>query len=352
MALNYTEARYFQPCVLHDDEPSLVLLTCLYFAVAAFAVSELARYVRKQHIVFSLRAFLILLCLLLSLLRFVLLLLPLAWTKFPLIFVAVILPLFLQAVAYSSLVLFLVKCVAVLRGGRGPSLRTLYYLFAGWVVLVAGCSVLFTFFLLRPNGTNSTFDVDHQMGGYSSAIFLILTIGAAVGGGTFYRLMNRGVVVAAQMKREVRQFLSLLTLYLILFLVRSVWDMLNTLGLNPAQTYVNQMISRGNLDGFFWSMFGFYLVMEVLPCFATILILKLVYAPRGTEESRSLLDPIHTTIHQSRKTGRYWSYAAKKKAADNGETPKKNLSLRSPPTRPSPAPERRLFVDPVEVEGD
>lgn len=94
---------------------------------------------------------------------------------------------------YSTLVLFLIKCVLTLRRKQvsmivatgliftvrpvyQSSEACLYPLFFLWTAGVIGAGVAFTFYLLMGT-TVSPVDVDHEMGAFSATAFLVLSLG-------------------------------------------------------------------------------------------------------------------------------------------------------------------------------
>eukprot|EP00743_Colponemidia_sp_Colp-15_P001780 GILK01001943.1.p1 GENE.GILK01001943.1~~GILK01001943.1.p1 ORF type:complete len:369 (+),score=41.36 GILK01001943.1:152-1258(+) len=254
-------ARHACPTALATGQWQLYLIAALYFFTALASLNEFVRAARKKWITF--RTAFMGLAFAIMIMRSILTFVPFhSWTMFSLLFVDLLLPIYLQFVTYSLLVLFIAKCYLILKGQADGLNRLVYPIYGAVTVLLFVCCVLLAWAIA------DLWDVkieayDTLITPYTALAFFLLLTSASVFGYKISKLLS-SFALEGKRKRSMNRFVLLLCIYFGLFSTRILWNILAFFNANPLQTLFGEW-NRDNDSRYLTAFMLFYLVVEILP---------------------------------------------------------------------------------------
>jgi hypothetical protein len=280
------------PTAIGSGAWQMYLAATLYGVCGLFAVYELFRSVCKHtQTLLSFRSAFFALCALTMLGRGFLITVPLGpWLAFNLMFFVLMLPIYLQCVTFSLLIVFLARAVLVLRGRGEWVRRFLYPGYAAAVVVFFVLNVVFAWLAaskwrvdLNPS------DFDQNMSIWWFAEFGTILATGAYSAYSTYRILH-GSLLDQTKRRRVKLLFALSLLFFVLYLFRVVYDILYFVGKNPLQSAIGNWIhsdSERDRAYFFVAFLLFYAGTEVLPAFLVIVVIRKAL-PSRTAGGRSV----------------------------------------------------------------
>jgi len=281
------------PTALGKGQWQLYVLSSLYFITGAYSLFQLI-YRRMNALRASFRTFFFLLCTCTMWYRSILVFFPFHFREHStLVFLTTLLPLFLQFLTFSLLIIFLAKCVYTIYRNEREMYYRVYPVYGALVIILLILCIIMSV-TYRPLEVENQRFFDRSLALYSAVVFGILTILVAIYGYKTYRVLVK-VEGFYTYKKSVRGFVFVIILYTLVFIARVIWNMTYFFNINILQiTFSNW--SETNYSAYLSSYLGFYLIMEVIPTLAVVSTFQSVLPRRrssaievNTEEQSHLL---------------------------------------------------------------
>jgi hypothetical protein len=272
-------SRIMCPTAVETGSWEVIVLVLLYFLVGLFAVYELFRTVCKHtHTLLSFRSAFFALSALTMFGRGFLITVPLGpWLAFNMMFFVFMMPIFVQCVTFSLLIVFLARAILVLNGRGGAVRRFLYPGYAVSLVVFFVLNVVFAWLASARWRTElNPSDFDQNMSIFWFCEFgTILATGAYSAYSTF-RILH-GSLLDQTKRRRVKLLFALSLVFFLLYLFRTIYDILYFFGHNPLQSAIGNWIhndtDRDHLY-FYTALLAFYSLTEVLPTLLVIVVIR------------------------------------------------------------------------------
>jgi len=155
-------------------------------------------------------------------------------------------------------------------------------------------SILFSHFEATKWNSNKDRDYDKNTSIYAGFGFGVMVIFLGLYGYKTYRVLI-SIALSDKKQHKVRQFMIVISIYFIIFVSRTIWDILNALALNPLQNLLN-IWHTNNTTLYYWSYLIFYAIAEVVPTSAVIFVLQFLLP---TNPSKRSVTEHNTLINQS-----------------------------------------------------
>jgi len=282
------------PTALGKGRWQLYVLAIFYLIAGIYSLFELI-YRRTNALRASFRTIFLLLCTCTMWYRSILVFFPFHFNaRSTLVFLTTLLPLFLQFVTFSLLIIFLATCVSTIHRTEREMKYKVYPIYAVIIVLLLALCVIMSVTYPQIDGDNPRF-YDRDLALYSAVVFGILTILVAIYGYKTYRILAKVEGFYSIMK-SIKGFMFVFVLYTLVFIARVIWNLTYFFNINYLQiTFSNW--SQSNYMAYFSAYLGFYTIMEVLPTIAVVYTFQSVLPGRrvssvganNTEEQNHLL---------------------------------------------------------------
>jgi MFS family permease len=254
----------------------LYLLGFEYVIVATLSIAEFIRRVRHPKFSFlSSKIFFLLLAFISMAFRAVLTLVPFhPWSKFALVFVGLVVPLYLQLLLFSVLIIFFVEGVLTTRGTEKSKRKLLVYLSFGGTVIVSFVACIFFSYWI------STYDLTPENYDQHITILMLFFGLLVIGLGIFSFRANDTVTRSTTLKRlRIKtKFMSIVIgIYSMFVVLRIIWGVLAYVGLNPIQNELTEWLINSHSKSAYHSAYlVFYTFFEVLPIAFVYIALKII----------------------------------------------------------------------------
>jgi hypothetical protein len=279
----------FLPTLLnHLGVWQLWVLVGLYFLILVAALVGLIVGLRSQGSAFR-SSFLFVAVIMLSNRLFFLVVEEPGWENHPfwLYLVIYFLPFFLQYWMFSLLILFVVRCRYLLHDQVNRIKRCLYPAFhASQFGLLAVC-VVFSYVLAakwitheqkHPDDVeNFQAHWDQQPALVTAVMYGLLAIVGAYYSVKVYDMVEdtRQLVLTPMNKMRTTRlanFLIMLPIFLVIFVLRAAWNILYFYDINPLQNYISGCITSDDFPAFATAYLLFYSVMEIIPISIVVVV--------------------------------------------------------------------------------
>lgn len=204
--------------------------------------------------------------------RLTFLVVNLPWRTLYLFMFYLCVPMLIEFVTFSLLVVFLLRCLLIMQGRVYLVTKYLYPGYGIVVSLLAG-GVVGVSFLGMNTSSNQTEGYDKSTAFFSSTVFGILTLcGCGVGIKTHTTLMK--IIKSEALRAKVVGLSFIISFYSFVFLGRTLWSVTYSFDVNIMQTYLNGLQSDSDLTNYYISFLVFYFIFEIIP---TTFILHFLY---------------------------------------------------------------------------
>lgn len=228
------------------------------------------------------------------LLRGILVLVPFRnWSFYCLIFFYLILPIYLQFVTFTLLIVFFQKCLLVIRK-QADMVRS--YLYPAYQSL---CGVLLLFCILvagvitwkapvysdkdsNARQKEATREFDKESSLYTSISYFTLVLLVCLYGLKVYRVLST-VAISERKRQKVNIFIFMSCIFTVVFFLRALWGMTYFFSVNPVMNYS----ARSSTGAYYTAMMLFYFVAEVLPTLMIVIVFH-VFLRENSEDRTSL----------------------------------------------------------------
>lgn len=247
----------------YPHNPWLWILTILY---ATIAVASLLVMSRGRSKMFSFRNVFLLMQSLLCIQRVIIFSVAFDWNLFTLLLIMYCLPIFIQFVTFSLLIVFLIKCLLVMQERAHLVKRYLYPSFAAVIVAIGIACVVVSYSAWqhsRDSSASSHHGFDQGVSQFAIVVFGVLTLFITVTGYKTHRLLMRFVLSEAR-RKQVSGVSYVVVVYCIIFCARAVWSLLYMLNDNSMQNRMNHL-QQSDASSYYLSVLIFYLIFEILP---------------------------------------------------------------------------------------
>jgi hypothetical protein len=272
-------SRIMCPTAVETQAWELILLALLYYSVGLFAVYELFRSVCKHtHTLLSFRSAFFALSALTMLGRGFLVTVPLGpWLAFNMMFFVFMMPIFVQCLTFSLLIVFLARAILVLRGRGEWVRRFLYPGYAFAITVFFVCNVVFAWLASSRWRTElNPSDFDQSMSIFWFSEFGTILATGAYSAFSTYRILH-GSLLDQTKRRRVKLLFALSLVFFLLYLFRTIYDILYFFGHNPLQSAIGNWIhddTASDHEYFRLALLFFYSLTEVLPTFLVITVIR------------------------------------------------------------------------------
>lgn len=285
------------PTAIGSGAWQMYVAAALYAMCGLFAVYELFRSLcAHSQTLWSFRSAFFGLCALTMLGRGFLITVPLGpWLAFNLMFFVLMLPIYLQCLTFSLLIVFLARAVLVLRGRSEYVRKYLYPIYTSVVVAFFAINILFAWLAAtkwRIDLKRSDFDQNMSIFWFIEFATILLT-GAYSAYETF-RILH-GSLLDQTKRRRVKLLFALSITFFVLYLFRTIYDILYYFGHNPLQSAIGIWVesdSAVDRQYFFTAFLLFYTITEILPAFVVIVVIRKAL-PSRTNTNRSVNNRAH-----------------------------------------------------------
>eukprot|EP00050_Salpingoeca_kvevrii_P000826 m.156945 g.156945 ORF g.156945 m.156945 type:complete len:311 (+) comp10223_c0_seq2:178-1110(+) len=256
----------------------LWLLAFLYYALLIYAIVLLFRAKSQQNM--SLRVAFLVLQAIFCFLRALHLTIHFDWSFEVLIFFAGALPMIIQFVTMSLLVIFMIKCLLLAIERQDLLYKLVYPVYAFVLVAVAASSGVFVGYACR-NEPHSGKGYDRGLSFFSALVFGILAIVTGIVGYFTQRTLMR-VILNHHMRDKVVGASRVIVVYFITFLLRAFWNIAYSFGFNALQHGVEDLAQSHRWTELYVVHLSFFGFFEVLPTVYLFYNLR-SWCPRGRE---------------------------------------------------------------------
>lgn len=207
----------------------------------------------------------------------------LQWSMFPLILTSYAVPIYLQFVTFSLLIVFLVRCLLVMRG-RLRAVYTLLYPGYGVVLAAAAAACGVTTYGCTVGGWKAPSGFDSGVAFFASAIFGSLSLCVAVAGYKTHRLLMRIIISEARL-RKVRGVSHLVLVYFAVFISRTAYDLTYSFDVNAVQNLIAKYAKEHDYMSIYITRLVFYALLEVAPSVFLLRVFHQWLPRRGAGEA-------------------------------------------------------------------
>jgi hypothetical protein len=206
-------------------------------------------------------------------------------------------PTFLQLVMFNLLILYVIRTQMVLHQEDHKIRSCLYPLFYAVHGVFYGCMFIFSFFLARMWDNMP----DDQWGDFISewdqipsivngvCYFILTVVGIHYSFKVHHMLkIARQLVLTPTNSRRIAKltnFLIMIPIFFLLFLLRAVWGTLYFLDINPLQDIVSELIRNGNTNTVNYYIFCFYVIIEWAPISAVVIVFTTMFRAEDKEKN-------------------------------------------------------------------
>jgi len=294
------------PTAIGTGAWQLYLSSMSYIILGLFAAFELLRCWMSGSSPWSFRTCFFGLCAAFALERGFLNLTPLGpWSPFLMLFFVLLLPIYLQCVTFSLLIVFLARVMLVLKQ-RGEYVNT--YLYPCYAAL------LIIFFLLNVGyavvaaakwraDLNVAF-FDQNLSIFWFVEFSIILVTGGFSAVQTLRILH-GALLDKAKRRRVKLLFALALALFALFFMRVTWDVLYFANVNPIQEAVGKWIvspKAVDKEYYYDTYLIFYSLTEIIPTLAVILVIRSALPPRSRQLSINETTPITANAHMRETT--------------------------------------------------
>eukprot|EP00029_Vermamoeba_vermiformis_P010867 TRINITY_DN5825_c0_g1_i1.p1 TRINITY_DN5825_c0_g1~~TRINITY_DN5825_c0_g1_i1.p1 ORF type:complete len:204 (+),score=13.51 TRINITY_DN5825_c0_g1_i1:201-812(+) len=188
------------------------------------------------------------------------------WSKFALVFVGLVTPLYLQLLLFSVLIIFFVEGVLTTRGTEKPKRKLLVYLtFAGTVIISFVACIFFSYWI-------STYDLTPENYDQHITILMLFFGLLVIGLGIFSFRANDTVTRSTTLKRlRIKtKFMSVVIgIYSMFVVLRIIWGVLAYVGLNPIQNELTEWLINSHSKNAYYSAYLVRFSKELHPALQT-----------------------------------------------------------------------------------
>eukprot|EP00040_Diaphanoeca_grandis_P027935 m.160170 g.160170 ORF g.160170 m.160170 type:complete len:339 (+) comp31172_c1_seq1:391-1407(+) len=256
----------------NPTSPSLWVLTCFYGIIAI--LNALVMFRGSSKMVSFRNVFLGMQCLL-CLHRVIMFTVEFEWNMFTLLLVMYCYPIFLQFVTFSLLIVFLIKCLLVMKELNYMVARYLYPAFALISVAIGVACVCVSYAAYKQYYSTSGRKhggFDHGVSEFAIVVFGVLSLCISITGYKTHRLLMKFVLSEAR-RKQVSGVTYVVIVYCVIFFARSIWGTLYLFNCNPLQALMNRL-EVTDLEMYYFACLMFYSIFEILP---TIFLLYSFY---------------------------------------------------------------------------
>lgn len=331
------------PTALGEGDLPLWLLSILYLISGVIVL-----WVLRQQTPLRVRSFrsgFLLLTGLSMWFRWILVTIPFRWTLgFSLLFLYIMLPIFLQFVTFSLLIVFLQKCLLILQRKEHLVNVRLYPIYATLLLTLLAGMCADAFYITNVGPALSLDDWDQQASGPIALMFSLLSVGLAIFGVRIFRVLNRLLLLERKMRR-VRLFMIMSALFFAVFLWRGLWSLLYFLHSNPLQDRFNYWNTHPGFSlQYHFAFLIWYTLVEIVPSMTLVIVFgfmlpgglpvsSIIGAPSDPVMSGSINAPDRSSSSSpflsSSPTSSYGSISGAQQSSVNG-VPSQSKSRRIP----------------------
>eukprot|EP01122_Echinamoeba_exundans_P015256 TRINITY_DN715_c0_g2_i1.p1 TRINITY_DN715_c0_g2~~TRINITY_DN715_c0_g2_i1.p1 ORF type:complete len:422 (+),score=62.01 TRINITY_DN715_c0_g2_i1:153-1418(+) len=244
----------------------LYMLGVFYIAAAIFAAVTVFvhRIYYKRLELFTFKTSFLAVSFVFMMFRAITSLAQFTWILFWLMFCSTILPMLLQFTSFSFLILFLARRLMVVQGKVSMIRSRLYPIYFAVLFVIWLGSILLCYFMTR--GADGTFQRDSF--DVQTSVYASLSFGFAVTLQGIYAYKTYSVLTSIALTEkgrvQVQRYMVIISIYLTVFMVRTVWNLTNYMHINPLQALFYNLLQQGS--AYCWTIYvSFYTLLEILP---------------------------------------------------------------------------------------
>lgn len=201
------------------------------------------------------------------------------WEKFWLIYLGLALPVLLQFIMFSLLILFLAKSHLMITGQEHRIKYGLYPAYSALLLLVTGALIPFCVWISTKDIETDNYDDD--LGLFIAGLFGGTAIALAIYGYLTHRTLVL-IALSEKKRRKIRRLMITIMFYCMVFIARAVWNITKYFNVNELQDLMSDWLEDS--PAYYYSSYlVFYALVEVLPTGALIVLLDLMMPGKGSK---------------------------------------------------------------------
>eukprot|EP00039_Didymoeca_costata_P024052 m.9089 g.9089 ORF g.9089 m.9089 type:complete len:340 (-) comp4007_c0_seq1:2034-3053(-) len=201
---------------------------------------------------------------------------------FPTLLVTETLPIFIQFVIFSLLIVFLIKVLLAMQEKSHLTYRLLY---PGYVVLIAILGVTSVLFAYITNKKRNEDKFDGEEAYYGAIAFGVLSLCISVTGWKTHRTLMK-IVLSEARQRQIVGVSYVVAMYSFVFLLRTVWNATSIFDQNWFQNKLYEYQQLHMQEDYYIGLLIFYMVFEVMPMIFLLRCFWVWLRPRPETASR------------------------------------------------------------------